>query len=320
MGTSKPQAKNRSEDGRKRGGSISSLTHSLTRRTRNPLMMMMSRRGLPQVKVPSVGGVILFDLDDTLVVASEVSRTQPIFATYPGYATIAHVGGTSMFVAIRPFALASILMFLRHGYQVGFWSAGSPLYVSAIAERLIDAVRLMQSRKKDPHPFRPIAVVALDQQNLQWIRNETLESKRSASHVGLPKLSVLCKAPNIPGQGIVKQMPVITRHHPHLNRFASNIVLLDNLKHDMAFTLQVPEFAIGSSNPPTAALDKTLLTITRFIMRNPSTTHAYDVLLHTKPSPVVVPAAPAAPTPAAPAAPTPAAPAASASPVVILTQ
>lgn len=275
------------------------------------------------VNIPSApGGVILFDLDDTLVVATEVSKSHPVFATYPGYATVVQVGSVSMFVAIRPFALASIMMFLRHGFKVGFWSAGSPLYVSAIVERLVDAVRLMQSRRKESGEsssasrFRPLTVIALDQQNMLWIRNETLE-KSTASTTSLPKLSVLCSASVVSGQGIVKEVQPMLKSHPHLRPGSAkpNIVLLDNLRHDMTFTFQVPEFVVTRPAPYTSVLDKTLLNVTRFIIRNPSSNHPYDFFMNqdhyvvsSKPK-QIIPAAPASALPAAPAPALPAAPA-----------
>ena len=221
------------------------------------------------VSFPAPGGVILFDLDDTLILATDMTRAMPIFKTHTGYATVVKIGegkgAVSMFVAIRPFALASIVMLLNAGYKVGFWSAGSPLYVAAIVRRLIDAVRLLQAKKTraqsmmDFRPFEPIAVIALDQQRLQWVR--VISEERDMGQMELEPL-VSC-----PARDITKYMHLVKPNHPNLKEHKS-IILIDNLPQDTKFTHQIQAFEPPqNASSPHAPLDKTLLTLSRTIIR-----------------------------------------------------
>jgi hypothetical protein len=224
------------------------------------------------VSFPAPGGVILFDLDDTLILATDMARAMPIFKTHTGYATIVKVGegkgAVSMFVAIRPFALASIVMLLNAGYKVGFWSAGSPSYVSAIVRRLIDAVRLLQAKKTrvqsmmEFKPFEPVAVIALDQQRLKWVRLLSEEND-------LPRMEVETLVP-CPSRDITKYMHLIQSTHPNLSTYSERaILLIDNLPQDIKFTHQVQAFEPPQSASGTEApLDKTLLTLSRTIVKS----------------------------------------------------
>jgi len=264
--------------------------------------MSSSRAGGPGSAVPGVvaipprlreriarGGVVLFDLDDTLVVSTEASRASPIFHSHAGYATVVHAAGSTLFVAVRPFALAAIASLCAAGFRVGFWSAGTPSYVSAIAERLIDAVRHMQllkhsKRKARGQPpaalFVPVAVVALDQANLRWMRDMHLESGEflagRAAPAG-PRYRVLLPARNDRGLGtIIKQPGKLAPRHPHLADAGASILLIDNLRHDEAWTLEVPDFVPGTAGVPATmpvsaqpGLDRVLIDVARAIIAQP---------------------------------------------------
>jgi hypothetical protein len=194
------------------------------------------------------GSVVLFDLDDTLVVATEVTRSEPLVRTHRGYATVIQVGPVSCFVAVRAFTLASIALLHEAGMRVGFWSAGSPLYVSAVAERLVDAVRQMQllrhARRGGPGPnlFAPAAVMALDQQAMVWVHDVGLErgavaGAGDAAYLAPRRYRQLASAPLA-----LKHVPSVCRHHPSLAPSLPHILLIDNLPHDPAHTWHVADF------------------------------------------------------------------------------
>lgn len=212
-------------------------------------------------------GVVLFDLDDTLILATDLKKAVPIFQTHTGYATVVKVGSMRMFVAIRPFAIASIVILLNAGYQVGFWSAGSPPYVQAIVSRLVDAVRLMQAKKSKARnmlsfkPFTPIAVISLDHDSLQWVRHPGSEQG------GEGEARVLIMT--ITDADITKYMGRVASRHPSLAHYVAekNIVLIDNLQQDAGFTHQVEPF-VGRTKDN--GLDKTLLELSRTLARQGS--------------------------------------------------
>jgi hypothetical protein len=216
-------------------------------------------------------GVVLFDLDDTLILATDLKKAVPIFQTHTGYATVVKVGTMRMFVAIRPFAIASIVILLNAGYQVGFWSAGSPPYVQAIVSRLVDAVRLMQAKKSKARnmlsfkPFTPIAVMSLDHGSLQWVRHPGSEQGVGGeAKPGQP--SPLQVIMTVTDADITKYMDRVASQHPALARYVAekNIVLIDNLPQDASFTHTVAPF-VGKSKDNT--LDKTLLELSRTLAR-----------------------------------------------------
>jgi hypothetical protein len=221
------------------------------------------------------GGVVLFDLDDTLVVSTEASRASPIFHSHAGYATVVHAAGSALFVAVRPFALAAIAALLAAGLRVGFWSAGTPPYVSAIAERLIDAVRHMQllklaKRKARGQPppaalFVPVVVIALDQANLRWMRDTHLESAAVLAGKAAPpgaRYQLLAAARNDRALGtVIKQPGRLAPKHPHLANAGERLLLVDNLRHDPEWTLEVPDFVPGAQPS-----DRVLMDVARAIM------------------------------------------------------
>lgn len=220
------------------------------------------------------GSVVLFDLDDTLVVATELTRSEPLVRTHRGYATVIQVGPVSCFVAVRAFALASIALLHEAGMRVGFWSAGSPLYVSAVVERLADAVRQMQrlrhERRGGPaHPpelFVPAAVMALDQQAMVWVRDTVLEmppmrmpyAAAAAPFAAGPRYRQLAPAPLA-----IKHTPVACSRHPRLAAALPHILLVDNLPHDADFTWHVDDFRPEREGGE----DRALMHIARKILR-----------------------------------------------------
>jgi hypothetical protein len=203
-------------------------------------------------------GVVLFDLDDTLVVATEVTRTNPVVQSHAGYATVVMVGAAHLFVAVRPFTLAALASLVNAGVRVGFWSAGSPAYVSALAERLIDAIRHMQVLKQAKRPtperappplFTPITVISLDQENMRWMRDVRMEAAEGGAAAAAPsaRYRVLGPARVDPGLGTIIKMPgEMSRVHPALRSAEPYMFLVDNLRHDPEYTLQVKEFVPGS--------------------------------------------------------------------------
>lgn len=207
-------------------------------------------------------GVVLFDLDDTLILATDLKKAVPIFQTHTGYATVINVGSMRMFVAIRPFAIASIVMLLNAGFKVGFWSAGSPPYVAAIVSRLVDAVRLMQAKKSKARnmlsfePFTPIAVISLDHSTLDWVHHPILEEGGKAASVPLHA--------SVPENDITKYMNRVASKHPALSSYVAdrNIILVDNLPQDTEFTHQLKPFTTTEER-----LDKTLLDLSRKLAR-----------------------------------------------------
>jgi hypothetical protein len=232
------------------------------------------------------GGVVLFDLDDTLVVSTEASRASPIFHSHAGYATVIHAAGSTMFVAVRPFALAAIASLCAAGFRVGFWSAGTPPYVSAIAERIVDAVRHMQLLKRSKLKARgrpasalfvPVAVVALDQSNLRWMRDTHLESAAAldggAAPPG-PRHRVLLPARNDRALGtVIKQPGRLAPRHPHLADAGPHVLLVDNLRHDPEWTLEVPDFVpggeageAGEAGDAAAPSDRVLIDVARALI------------------------------------------------------
>jgi hypothetical protein len=204
------------------------------------------------------GSAILFDLDDTLVVATEVSRASPVFQSHAGYATVVQAGNASLFVAVRPFTLAALASLANAGLRVGFWSAGSPLYVSAIVERLVDAVRHMQilkqakrsSTAKTKQPislFTPVAVVALDQQNMNWVRDNYIEGVSKSARSGRYRVIMPARVDAALGT-VIKEPGLLAPEHPHLSDSGQRILLVDNLRHDPDYTLHVKDFVPGA--PP----------------------------------------------------------------------
>jgi hypothetical protein len=239
----------------------------------------------------ATGSTVLFDLDDTLVVATEASRAQPLFHSHSGYATVVHAAGSTMFVAVRPFTLAAIASLCAAGFRVGFWSAGTPPYVSAIAERLIDAVRHMQVLKHakrssrrapgspapaPPQLFVPVAVVALDQQNLRWMRDTYLESERALSGGGNPagaRYRTLLPGRVDAGLGtVIKEPGKLAPRHPNLASAGPRVLLVDNLRHDPDWTLEVRDFLPGGpgASGRTEALDRVLIDVARAILSTAS--------------------------------------------------
>lgn len=217
------------------------------------------------------GGVVLFDLDDTLVVATELTRSEPLVRTHRGYATVIQVGPVSCFVAVRAFTLASIALLHEAGMRVGFWSAGSPLYVSAVAERLVDAVRQMQwlrhqrrasaagggAGAPEPALFVPAAVMALDQQAMVWVRDAALEGEvhPGGAHHPFGRYRTLGAAPLA-----IKHVPAVCARHPRLASALPHILLIDNLPHDPEYTWHVADFRPERE-------DRELMHIARKILR-----------------------------------------------------
>jgi hypothetical protein len=210
------------------------------------------------------GGVVLFDLDDTLVVATELTRSEPLVRTHRGYATVVQVGHLSCFVAVRAFALASLALLHEAGMRVGFWSAGSPPYVSAVAERLTDAVRQMQwlryqrrSAPADPpEPFVPAAVMALDQQAMLWVRDTVLEAPPGPP----PPAPARRYRALAPAPLAVKRAAVVCARHPRLAAALPHVLLVDNLPHDAEYTWHVADFRPENE-------DRDLMHIARRILR-----------------------------------------------------
>jgi hypothetical protein len=208
--------------------------------------------------------VVLFDLDDTLILATDLKKAVPIFQTHTGYATVIKVGSSHrLFVAIRPFAIASIVMLLKEGYKVGFWSAGSPPYVAAIVQRLVDAVRLMQAKKSKArnmlsfNPFTPLAVISLDHETLNWVRHPAMEE---AAAEQAQAMEVLYK---VDDSNITKYMARIADKHPALKPHFPNIILVDNLPQDPEHTYHIAEF---THIPKGSTPDKTLLNFARQVI------------------------------------------------------
>lgn len=219
-------------------------------------------RSLPKA---SSRGVILFDLDDTLVCSTPVTSQRPVIMTFNGYGTVVHVGGVDHFVAIRPFALSSITLLHEAGFRVGFWSAGSPLYVSQIVARLIAGIRYMQTLRNNKRsapqtPFTPVAVISLDHASGCWYRDMYLEGLASA---GTP-YSCISKKAFMPNAPITKFMKDVAKGHEQLAPalLAQNIVLIDNLPHDPTFTIHFKAFVPSPNN----SNDKSLLLLTKHLI------------------------------------------------------
>lgn len=224
------------------------------------------------------GSLILFDLDDTLVVATEITRAQPLVQSHAGYATVVSFGCTgagvdaagnpparrrgpsTFFVAVRPLALASIVGLLDEGFRVGFWSAGTPEYVAAIAQRLVDGVRHMQIVKRlrrdpslDPKlaiadAFVPAAVIALDQARMKWVRDLVMEAGRDEATSMPGRFAPIGSARVDASLGtVIKEPGRLAPAHPVLSRAAPHIILVDNLRHDPSWTLQVRHFVPGGA-------------------------------------------------------------------------
>lgn len=224
-------------------------------------------RSLPRA---SSRGVILFDLDDTLVSATPVTPQRPIIMTFNGYGTVVRVGGVDHFVAIRPFALSSITLLHEAGFRVGFWSAGSPPYVSQIVSRLIAGIRYMQTlRKREQQPgnapptplipFIPVAVISLDHSSGCWYRDLHLEGRTSAN-----QYQCLSKKGFVPNTPIIKYMNDVAKAHNQLAPAlaAQNIVLIDNLPHDPEFTIHFEDFVPAKGGDQ----DKSLLLLTKHLI------------------------------------------------------
>jgi hypothetical protein len=239
----------------------------------------------------SRGGVILFDLDDTLIVATEVTRANPVVQSHAGYATVVMAGSSHLFVAVRPFTLAALASLVNAGVRVGFWSAGSPLYVSALAERLVDAIRHMQvlkqarrstpdSSRAPPPLFTPLTVISLDQENMRWVRDVRMEAGKDGAGAGAgagasssSRYRVLGPARVDAGLGTIIKMPgEMSKLHPALRAAEPSLFLVDNLRHDPEYTLQVKEFVPGSRprgpgyGGTSAAEDRVLLDLAREIL------------------------------------------------------
>jgi hypothetical protein len=208
------------------------------------------------------GSLLLFDLDDTLVVATEITRAQPLVQSHAGYATVVSFGGAAatFFVAVRPLALASVVALLDRGFRVGFWSAGTPEYVRAIVQRLVDGVRHMQMVKRfrqDPSAdpglavadaFVPAAVIALDQARMTWVRDAAAEAGPAeavaAGHAR--RFAPIAPARIDAALGtVIKEPGKLAPLHPALARASPHILLVDNLRHDPLWTLQVRHFVPG---------------------------------------------------------------------------
>lgn len=221
-----------------------------------PPVLLSQRRVRP-------GSLVLFDLDDTLIVATEVSRSQPLVQSHSGYATVVHISAglgrptSDFFVAVRPLALASIVTLLDAGFRVGFWSAGTPSYVRAIVQRLMDGVRHMQIVKRyrrqpglEPSEavrnlFTPTAVIALDQSSMVWTRDVQMEAGLVGDAFG-SGVAALSPARIDASLGTaIKETGKLAPLHAALARAAPHILLVDNLAHDPSWTLQVRHFVPG---------------------------------------------------------------------------
>lgn len=212
----------------------------------------------------STRGVILFDLDDTLVCATPITNQRPVIMTFNGYGTVVHVAGVDHFVAIRPFALSSITLLHEAGFRVGFWSAGSPQYVTQIVSRLVSGIRYMQTLRRRPSnsssaPFTPVAVISLDHGSGCWYRDLHLEGRARATEYR-------CVNPKgfAPKSQIIKYMEDVAKYHDQLAPAlaAQNIVLIDNLPHDPAFTIHFQDFVPSQSSTQ----DKSLLLLTKHLI------------------------------------------------------
>jgi hypothetical protein len=228
--------------------------------------ILHSPRSLPK---PSSRGVILFDLDDTLICSTPVTPQRPVIMTFTGYGTVVHVGGVDHFVAIRPFALSSLTLLHEAGFKVGFWSAGSPPYVSQIVARLIAGIRYMQTLRKRTQTqdrfvaFTPVAVISLDHASGCWYRDVTLESGGGGG-AGAAQYKCLSRKAFLPGTPIIKYMKDVARHHENLATALAeqNIVLIDNLAHDPTFTIHFKAFVPSQHNHQ----DKSLLLLTKHLI------------------------------------------------------
>ena len=223
-------------------------------------------------------GVVLFDLDDTLVVTTEVTRSEPLVSTHRGYATVIQLGEASCFVAVRAFALASIALLHEAGLRVGFWSAGSPAYVSAVAERLIDAVRQMQWLRhhrrtkagaaaqagvaagaaeegedgEDDEVGAPAGMKALAPPPNLFVPIAVLALDQQAmvwvhdtaleTRHRSAKMHSVRYRPLAPAPFAIKHIPSVVARHPRLATSLPHALLIDNLPHDPEFTLHVQDF------------------------------------------------------------------------------
>jgi len=162
-----------------------------------------------------------------------------------------------------------------------------PLYVSALAERLVDAIRHMQVLKQAKRPtpdrvppplFTPLTVISLDQDNMRWVRDVSMESgeRGGVARIGNSPTSryrVLGPARVDAGMGTIIKMPgEMAKLHPALGASEPHLFLVDNLRHDPAYTLQVKEFVPGSRprgagyGGTSTAEDRVLLDLARDIL------------------------------------------------------
>lgn len=180
-------------------------------------------------------GLVLFDLDDTLIHSSVINASAPVLATYPGFATVISFDGkTHMFVAVRPFALTLICALHRAGWGVGFWSAGSPPYVRAIVERLVQAAVAGVHGVHATPTFRPLVVVALDHDRNTWVRVQCGGKRRTTTDLYAATMGH--------SQGaVVKEVAKLRQHHSLVRPFA-HVILIDNLPHDVTNTIRLPAF------------------------------------------------------------------------------
>jgi hypothetical protein len=241
--------------GRKQAGLIvRSPAASMALLAAFPRALLSRRRVAP-------GSLLLFDLDDTLVVATEITRAQPLVQSHSGYATVVTVGpmASSFFVAVRPLALASFVALLEHGFRIGFWSAGTPSYVRAIVQRLVDGVRhlqLVKRLRRDPglkaeqaiaDVFVPAAVISLDQARMMWMRDAAMEQTPSDEHGAAAPTPLAPARFDAALKNVIKEPGKLAPLHPALARAAPHILLVDNLRHDPLWTLQVLHFVPGGA-------------------------------------------------------------------------
>lgn len=245
-----------------------------------------SQRILPAASSPrsallnariSKGSVILFDLDDTLIVSASPDSPPAAFASHTGYATVVDARGAKLLVAVRPFTLAAIATLTEAGFVVGFWSAGSPSYVTAIVERLVAAVRHMQVIKRARkggvvagedmavNLFQPAAVIALDHSSGVWVRDLVLE-RLGTETASRSRYLAVAPALFLPTQGIVKDPARIAALHPRLQANGERLLLIDNLTHDPNYTLRVEDFVPGKQETTGSGMDRVLLDVSREIM------------------------------------------------------